>query len=213
MRNSIFLLLSLFLIGIYSCQGPAKSTEDSSHLDSLKRDEFIRDSTEKAQVRAQIVQDSIEDSQIKGYSVKRLSGKHKYGGKTTIEYESLNQILAELEKDSKKEMWTPREKRDNIKNHKEWYPGGRIRLNIERLTIGSANTEWFTIVLKDTAEKEVYRVKLGDDTPEVPSYGSDYWWNIAHIGIEKRIRAPFFVYVIERGKDEPFKFEVTPIKK
>ena len=48
-------------------------------------------------------QDSIDALQIKGYSVKKISGKNKYyGDSTEIEYQSLFQILAGTKKKIRK---------------------------------------------------------------------------------------------------------------
>ena len=157
-------------------------------------------------------QDSVDAMQIKGYLVKKLSGKHKYSGVTKIEYKSLSQILSEIEKKAKKEMWTNEDKQSKIVAYKSFSKGGQIRLDIERTTIGAANTEYFSIIIKDIDEKELCRFDLESRIPETPN-SNDYWWNIGIQTIEKRIKAPFYVYVIDRLEDAPFKFEVTPIKK
>ena len=185
-------------------QTSAMTDNSSAMQDSIKK----ADELEFQEAR----QDSIDALQIKGYSVKKLSGKHKYGGVTKVEYKSLSQILSELEKEAEKEMWTKEDKQSKIDAYKSISKGGQIRLDIERTTIGAANTEYFSIIIKNMDEKELCRFDLESDIPETPN-SNDYWWNISIQRIDKRIKAPFYVYVIDKLEDAPFKFEVTPIKK
>ena len=208
------IISAVIIIGVYSCaQNPDKNVKkDSAEEDLINLQ--VQDSIRKVQELeiAQTKQDSIEDSQIKSYAVKRISGKHKYGGVTKIEYTSLSQILSETEKKAEKEMWTKEDKQSKIEAYKTLYKGGQIRLDIERTTIGAANTKYFSIIIKDLSENELYRIDLDSEIPETPN-SNDYWWNISIKGIEMRIRAPFYVYVVDRLEDAPFKFEVTPLKK
>ena len=210
MKQLKTIICAVIVIGLYSCN---QNSDKNVKNDSIEDDSInlqVQDSIRKVQelVIAQAKQDSIEDSQIKGYSVKRISGKHKYGGVTEIGYKSLSQILSEIEKKAEKEMWTMEDKQSKVEAYKTFYKGGQIRLDIERTTIGSANTKYFSIIIKDLSENELYRIDLDSDVPETPN-SNDYWWNISIEGIEKRIRAPFYVYVVDRLEDAPFKFEVT----
>ena len=215
MKKSTLLVLIACGTILFSCnsnngqkgkenQASGIADPSSAMQDSIKK----ADELEFQQAR----QDSIDAKQIKGYSVKKLAGKHKYGGITKIEYKSLSQILSELEKEAEKEMWTKEENQSKIDAYKSISKGGQIRLDIERTTIGAANTEYFSIIIKDIDEKELCRFDLDSDIPETPN-SNDYWWNISIQQIDKRIKAPFYVYVVDRLEDAPFKFEVTPIKK
>lgn len=179
-----------------------KEVLEIKRLDSMR---IAEEGIEREKTR----QDSIEESQIKGYSIKKLSGKLKYGGSTKIEYNSLLQILAETEATAEKEMWTKKEKQYQLESYKDVCKGGRIILKIERTTIGGANTEYFTIIVKDLNELELYRTKLDSDIPNTPN-SNDYWWNISVRDISQRIKAPFYVYVVDAIEKETFKFEVTP---
>ena len=171
-----------------------------------------KDSLKPEFEKKQALTDSIEQSPTKeGYSIRMISGKHKYGGSTKIEYKSLSQILSETEKKAEKQMWTSEDLQSTLETYKRLYKGGQIRLDIERTTIGAANTEWFSIIIKDLAENELYRVDLDSKIPETPN-SNDYWWNLSIQGIDKRIKPPFYVYVVDRLEDAPFKFEVTSIK-
>ncbi len=214
MKQMKTLIFAVMVIAFYSCTSNSEKKVKNDSADKGLTNVQVQDSIRKVQELeiAQVKQDSIEDSQIKGYSIRRISGNHKYGGVTKIEYKSLSQILSETEKNAEKEMWTSKDKQSKIETYKSFYKGGEIRLDIERTTIGAANTEFFSIIIKDLAENELYRVNLDSDIPETPN-SNDYWWNISIQGIDKRIKAPFYVYIVDRLEDAPFKFEVIPIKK
>jgi len=109
-------------------------------------------------------------------------------------------------------MWTKEHFQSEIKMEKFIYVGGQIILHIERTTIGSANTEFFTIIIKDSDENEILRKTLKSDIPD-PSYSNDTWRNFALCSVDKRIKTPFFVYIVDAIEEETFKFEVNAIKK
>jgi hypothetical protein len=68
----------------------------------------------------------------------------------------------------------------------------------------------WTKKFRKSGKCELFRVELDSDIPE---YSSDNWWNYGYAYIDKRIKVPFYVYVVDRLEDAPFKFEVTSIKK
>lgn len=220
MKETKLLLTFISATILFSCNSNTgqKSTNDSADTSTIpKVDDFVsryEDSIKKAEALAieYFRQDSIDALQIKGYSVKKLSGKHKYGGSTKIEYQSLPQLLDETKKRSEKEMWTKEQFQSEIEMRKIASAGGQIRLDIERTTIGSANTEYFTVIIKDSEENELFRETLKSDVPN-PSRSNDNWWNIALCSVDKRIKAPFYVYIVDALEEAPFKFEVTAIKK
>ena len=217
MKTKTFLLTVALGTILFSCNinsGQRNSGTQAQNKTSDNKSSELEDSIKKVNKieLAEIRQDSLDAIQIKEYSVKILSGKHKYGGVTKIQYQSLTQLIADAIKDSEKEMWSKEKLQSRIDLYKRACIGGIIRLDIERTTIGSANTEYYSIIIKDIAENELYRVDLESDIPETPN-SNDYWWNIHREWIAKRIKAPFYVYVVEIGQDAPFKFEVTAIKK
>ena len=201
----IKVLITTFLFGVFliSCDSIDKKLKSRTEMaDSIKKAKEF----ELEQMR----QDSIEAMLIKGYSVKKLSGKHKYGGVTKIEYKSCQQLIDEVKERADKQMWANEVLQSNLDFYKRTCKAGQVILYIERTTIGSANTEYFTIIIKDKNENELYRKELENDIPE---YSSDWWWNYGYAYLDKRIKAPFYVYVVDRLEDAPFKFEVTAIKK
>jgi len=214
MKTKSLLITGAIGILIFSCSTNTEQKSADTQVQTEKnKSSSLENSIKKAKELEldKFRQNSIDATQIKGYSVKNLSGEHKYGGVTKIEYKSLFQLLSEIEKDAEKGMWTKEAKQSKLDTYKSIYKGGQIRLDIERTTIGAANTEYFSIIIKDMDENELYRVNLDSDIPETPN-SNGYWWNIRLQGIDKRIKAPFYVYVVDKLQDAPFKFEVTAIK-
>jgi len=196
MTNKLMLIIVAFGTILISCNSNTRQKNDITKAQKLELE--------------QIRQDSIEATLIKGYSVKKFSRRQKYGGKTKIEYQSLPQLLDEVRILSLKQMWTKEKLQTTLNTYKNTCKGGQVRLYIERITIGAANTDMFSIIIKDTSESELYRVDLDNDIPE---YSSDWWWNYGYAYINKRIKIPFYVYVVDKLEDTPFKFKVTAIKK
>lgn len=217
MKKLILILLILSGLTAISCNSNSGGKSVDDEAKAIKdREIAFQDSIKKAnqlQVQQQAQQDSIENSQIKGYSVKKISGNHKYGGKTKIEYNSLFQMITDLEKKAEKEMMSKEDLKQEIADYKSIYAGGKIQLDIDRGTIGSADTEFFTIIVKDiNDDNELFREKLAQRTPDYYT-SNDNWWNIAIVYPNKRIKAPFYVYVVDGLTSDTFKFEVSAIKK
>lgn len=200
------IILLLFVVGVLFSQ----DNKNNSSVINNKSSSTSEQTEQKVVVVEQLLNDSIDASQPNGYTIKKLSGEHKYGGVTQIEYKSLAQLLNEAKKDSEKQMWTKEKTQSILESLKRRCKGGYIRLYIERITIGSANTKMFSIIIKDTVENELYRIELKDN---IPQYSSDNWRNYGLAYIDKMIKPPFYVYIVDGIADAPFKFEVTAIKK
>jgi hypothetical protein len=151
-----------------------------------------------------------EEKVICDNTIIRVEGKNDMRGMTNIGYETLAQLKVKIEKDAEKEMWTEEKKKQKIELYNRAASGGLIHLYLTRLTIDAANTEMFTIIVRDSSETEIFRKELKSDVPEVPSSGSSYWWNYALIPLPKIIQNKIYVYVIDRlGNDNSkFKFEI-----
>lgn len=214
MRMRVIILLVVISCGVmlFSCNSTDGNKNLKNQSSSMLENSLIQDSIAKAEEfeLKQARQDSIDAAQIKGYSVKKLSGKHKYGGVTKIEYKSLAQLIDEVKVQSEKEMWQDGKLESTIDVYKRAWKGGLVKMYIERNTIGAANTDMFSIIIKDTDENELHRAELENN---IPNYSSDDWWNFGYAYIEERIKTPFYVYVVDKLEDAPFKFEVTSIKK
>jgi hypothetical protein len=147
---------------------------------------------------------------IYGNTVFRHEGKNGTSGQTNIGYQSFGQVKAEFEKDAEKEMWTEEKKNETIDSYSRFASGGLIHLYLTRLTIDAANTEMFTVIVKDSIETEIFREVLKSKIPNIPSRGTDYWWNYTSIPINKNIKGKIYIYIIDRlGNDNSkFKFEM-----
>lgn len=155
---------------------------------------------------------SIGKSKIMfGYSVQRLEGQNDVYGVTNIAYQDSAMILSDLRKTAHNEMWDSAKIKKTFSSYIADASGGFIILYEKRLTIDAANTEWFTIIIQDTSGKEIYRKQLDKETPEVPSSGSSYWWNVSSISIGDVPTKPFYVYVIDavHTGNPRFKFMVS----
>ncbi len=204
--NFLFAIIAVALLS--SCSSPKKqdgtvsdSTSTGSHSASVEKE------------LAELRQDSIDASQITGYSVEKISGTHKYSGTTDIKYKSLAQLIKETTTESEKEMWTKEDLDKRISFLRNSSVGGRISLFVERRTLEAAKTNRYTVIIRDLEENEIFRKKFESTvTPEMPGVVSDDWWNADYCDIEKKIKAPFYVYIVESGQDAPFKFKVTAMK-
>lgn len=201
-----FLMMGICATMLFACKDDKKTT-DAGADGVEKTADTIAPVKEEPDTFAQ---DSIEAQAIKGYSVKLVSGKHKYGGKTEVEYQSLYQVVEEDRANAKKEMSTKEELASLIKDRKDFNRGGRITLYFERGTIGAANNDNISIIVHDKDDKEILREEQEADIPE---YSNDYWWNTAVLSVDKAVKAPFYIYIVDKMQDGPLKYEVTPIMK
>jgi hypothetical protein len=146
---------------------------------------------------------------INGNTILRVEGKNKLHAVTNICYKSYDQLLLEVESKSEKEMWTSEQKNEKINLYNNFALGGLLQLYITRLTIDAANTEWFTIIIKDSNEKEILRKELEPSIPNTPSMFVD-WSNYGFVFLNSKINGSFFVYVIDKlgNENSKFKFEI-----
>ncbi|HVX51856.1 MAG TPA: hypothetical protein VHB48_16965 [Chitinophagaceae bacterium] len=156
--------------------------------------------------------DSLADLPVKGYTIKRLSGKDKYGSYTKIEYKNTLQLVNEAREEAKKTMQSEYELNSNLDMYRDFDQGGEITMNIGRITLSSADLKYFEIIIKDTSDsKELFRGGFDSNIPETP-ISNDVWRNIGIKSVTVKIRPPFYVYVSDHLDDVLFKFLVTPKK-
>jgi len=152
-----------------------------------------------------------EEKTLYGNKILRHSGKNDIGGMTNVGYENLTQVKANLEKKADSEMWTPEKKKIYIGAYEKSAAGGMIYLYLTRLTIEAANTNMFTIIVRDSTDSiEIIRKELEYDIPNTPPIGSDYWSNYDLMPIRKEFSGRVYVYIIDRlgGENNKFKFEL-----
>jgi hypothetical protein len=137
-----------------------------------------------------------QEKTIYGHTIWKDVNPTSYGY-THISFKDSTTMINEIIKRGKDQMVPQAEINNDLKTLRKLAPGGIINIYIGRLTIGAANTEYFSIVIQDDAGNEVYREALGEDIPETPK-GSGYWWNTGSIFIPTVLKTPFHVYVIDR---------------
>ncbi len=142
---------------------------------------------------------------------------YKYGSKVTVdnksasakvEYKSYNYLINETKKKSTTEMWD--EKR--LQNELEQVPkGGYVIIHITASTIGAANTEYWSYVIKDMDGQEITRKHGDNDIPEYTTsqYGTT-WWNIDLVPIMTKINGPFKVFVVDELMSRRSEYTVYP---
>jgi hypothetical protein len=147
---------------------------------------------------------------VNGHQIIRLEGENDFHGVTNVGYKTLEQIKVDLMKKAEKEMWSNEDKQSNIKAFEELCQGGFLELYISRTTIEAANSKYFTVILKDTADNEIFRETLKSKIPSVPAGNSHYWTNYDRVKIPTRIEGKFYIYVIDKlggEKNTKYKFE------
>ena len=143
-----------------------------------------------------------------GNNILRLAGDNNSKGITNIDFKTLEQIKEEIVKKSESEMWTL----DKKKTELDFYNKNvfiSIDLYITRRTIGSANFKFYSIIVNDSNENEIYRTDFEEAIPNVPLSGSDYWWNFTQINLPKEIKGKNFIYIIDQIQSKRFKFEIN----
>ena len=139
-----------------------------------------------------------KENVIYGNTILRIEGKNDIRGTTNIGYESFSQVNGRIEKDADSEMCTPEKNNQTLKMYSRSASGGIIHLYLSRLTIDAANTDMFTVIVKDSSSNEIYREELKSDIPNVPSSGGSYWWNYTSIWLPTETKGEIEVYVIDR---------------
>jgi len=145
-------------------------------------------------------------------TVLRHEGKNDIGGMLNVGIQSFAQVKTDIERRAEREMWTNEKKKEKIDSYEKFASGGLIHLYLTRLTIDAANSEMFTVIVKDSTDiNEILRKDLKSDVPNIPPSGSNYWWNYCSIPIPNKINGKIYIYIIDKlGLDNnKFKFEVN----
>lgn len=150
-----------------------------------------------------------KENVIFGYSVLRMEGKNDRKGITNVAYQPYDKFLTALEEKAKDEKWSEQKQNKEVSHYKELAPGGVIHVYVTRPGFKMANTNHFSVILKDSTEKEILHTVLQDDIPE-PIAGSDYWSNHVTVPLGEKPRGSVYVYVIDKyeGAFLEYKFRV-----
>jgi len=83
--------------------------------------------------------------------------------------------------------------------------GGRLVLNIERSTIGAANTKYFTVIVFDRTGKEIVRGVGSKSTAEIPG-SNGKWWNIMTVELPEISETPIKIRVVDALSNKASEF-------
>jgi len=148
---------------------------------------------------------------IYGNTVLRHEGKNDYRGQLNVGYQTYTQVQQQIEQQAEKEMWTPEKRQETLETYEKYASGGMIHLYLTRPSITEANTNMFTVIVKDTVNgKEIFRKDLKPEIPNTPESATGRWSNYAVVPIPTEIESPFFIYIIDKfgGENNKFLFEV-----
>jgi hypothetical protein len=157
-----------------------------------------------------------EKQLIWDHTVTMLSGqkftryKHMNVGEfTTVGYQSLDQILDSLERKAWKESWTEQKVIEKTRYYTENAPGGRLMFFISRYDESQANTRWYFVILRDSADRKILEKDLDYQAPNNPEGLG--WWNYYEFLIGKNIELPFYVYLNNKTSDHltDFRFLIS----
>jgi hypothetical protein len=139
----------------------------------------------------------------------RREGENDKNAVTNISYQSYSQLVVVETKKAEDQMWSDEQKKTNLDLLSKYNSGGKVHLYLERSTIGSANTKYFTIIIKDLEGNEIFRKTADERIAKVPS-SDGLWWNNVQVSIDKEFTGTFYVYVIDAlgGEKSKYKFEV-----
>jgi hypothetical protein len=147
-----------------------------------------------------------------GNAIKRLEGFNDRYHITNLAYQSLPQMIEKANKKAESEMWSEEKKLNTIKMYNQELKGGLLHFFVSRITLATANTKMFTVIIKDAKEVELYREELKSKVPEVPE-ANRLWTNYKVVPIPLEIKEKFYVYIIDAAGQEgnvKYKFEINP---
>ncbi|RMG82515.1 MAG: hypothetical protein D6707_02805 [Bacteroidetes bacterium] len=148
-----------------------------------------------------------ETKEYNGHKIKRISGENNGVNITNITYQSQNDLIQEVKDNPRLEGDKEKKK---IAEYKKYAQGGLVLLFIQREGRDNANTSNFSIAVKTSDGKEMFKKKLKDTSARKSSDGAG-WYSTAHGYIGKKVKTPFIVEIEERlpdGNTETFVFEV-----
>jgi hypothetical protein len=141
---------------------------------------------------------------------RRLGDNDKY--KTTnISYQTYEQVKQGMLKSADDQMWSEDKKNTLIGSIDRLAKGGKVGLYIERLTIESANAEFFTLIIHNADNKEIYRFQIKSKIADTPYDAGGLWHNYVTVPIPVELKGTNYIYIIDAiSKEVPkYKFEIT----
>jgi hypothetical protein len=203
MKRTLILLTVSAAIFFNSCGNKAADSEKMANDTASKQN--TADSLNK--LAAIYVHDSLEDASIKGYTIKQLQSDPSDPTRMELEYSSLAQLISQAKADAKSKMWTEDELATKLKIYRDSKAGGEVTISLYSGVIDLADIGNQTLIVKDTADKELFRKTFASSTPTV--VGTEFL-GIGIASLPQRIAAPFYIYVVTNISKVPRKYIVKP---
>lgn len=133
--------------------------------------------------------------------IKRIEGENNGKSVTNITYQTLKQLIdnvnsGKLRGDAKKKQ---------LKNFKDYAPGGMVIFYVNRATAAAANLKNFTLIVKDKTGKEIYKRTYKDKAAKTNSKDGGYYIS-TNLQVKYKVEKPFIIELND-GKTL-YKFEV-----
>jgi len=209
MKIHVLLVSFLFLL---SCTDKEKEAAEVK-AKKIQQEKILRQKKEVADraiyLRNLFVHDSIEETKIKKYVVKKISGTDYSGRETTVEFKSYKDHVNEVIQKAKLEMRDDKYIAERLKLISERW-GGEICMTMIRNTKHSAQGYNFKYVVTDAEGKEI---KRGDGDGKGFNLGRKQWFNSMSVEFFNRREFPLYVYVIDNYSNKRFKFKIMTVYK
>jgi hypothetical protein len=139
-----------------------------------------------------------------GHEIIKIENHDENGEYTNISFSSKKDMIDNLKSKSEKEMWVNGELEKRISDMNFVSINGSITLYVGRLTLESADTKFFTLIIKSKEGVEIFRNEFKTEMPEPPE-GDEIWWNnsaqvLHHI---QPISYPIDIFIIDKLSENP----------
>lgn len=135
-----------------------------------------------------------------GSRIKTLRSKTE-----SIEYKSHRVLLADLKRQAELNMWTTERFRQEALGLPE---GGFVVFRVSRMSIGAADSEWFTGIVQLNG-RDVVRTTWNSSVPS-PDVNYSGWLNVMVLAIPELMPRPFDVYLVDNLQKNRSHWKITP---
>ncbi len=181
-----------------------------SNLPAELQKEFDYD-PEKAAAFAQGEAEELRNKRLQAWLrlpvTERYSIKPDRSNGISLRYEDYDLLVQEEKKKAEIERSSPKQLEAGIERVPK---GGKLVIEVNRSTIGAANTEFFLAIVTDPQGKEMVRRYGPDDIAETPSTPGGAWWNLFIVNIPEDIGAGVKIIVVDRLDNKAANFTLQP---
>lgn len=215
MKSYIFSLLSLFILsGCHNNKAKEKAeAEAQEKMDQMiKEAQIVKDKAvadSLAYVRNLAILDSIDETKVQKYVVKKIKGRDIYDEETSVRFISYRDKVNKIIRESKLEMLDEKTTAGYIANL-DYCRGGLIEMNMMRYSKLRANGSDFKYVIEDVDGVEISR---GNAIGEGYYIADDKWFKSMSSFFPVRKKFPLHVYIIDGSSSKRFEFKITQVYK